>query len=97
MERPVRKIFSPFQIVQQAEENRRYLKAVKDYEEWLELEKESKRLDNERIKLENEEKRALIEAMRKQQNIGGTDNMYDRVKPKEKEKEKSFWRKLWES
>jgi hypothetical protein len=35
--------------------------------------------------------------MRKQQNIGGTDNMYDRVKPKEKEKEKSFWRKLWES
>jgi coproporphyrinogen III oxidase-like Fe-S oxidoreductase len=99
MERPERKIYNFLQIALQAEENRRYEKAMKEYNEWLELEKETKRLENERLKLENEEKRALIEGLRKQQGIGGAKNMYDRVKPEpEQEKTKENWlSKLWKS
>jgi antitoxin component HigA of HigAB toxin-antitoxin module len=94
MERPERKIFPIYQIGNQIREDARYQKALKEYEKWIELENERKRLENEAIRLQNEEKRALVEAMRKQQNIGGVENMYDRVKPEEK---KSFWQKLWES
>jgi len=92
MERPERKIFPIFQIGNQIIEDARYAKALKEYEKWIELENERKRLENEAIKLQNEEKRALVEAMRKQQNIGGSENMYERVKSEEKPK--SFWDKL---
>lgn len=97
MERPVRKIFPPFQFVKQVEENQRYLKAVEDYDKWTELENEKKKLENEALKLENEEKRALIEAMRKQQNIGGSNNMYDRIKPDEQPKKEHWLVKLFKS
>ena len=53
---------------------------MKEYNEWFELEKDRIRLENERLKLENEEKRALVEGLRKKHDIGGTENMYDRVK-----------------
>lgn len=94
MERPERKQYPIWQIGNQVLEDKRYHKAVKDYDEWIKNEHERQRLENERLKLENEEKRALVEGLRKKHDIGGTENMYDRVKNEKIEKPKSFIEKL---
>lgn len=91
MERPERKDVG---FWKQPLENDRYNKAMKEYNEWFELEKDRIRLENERLKLENEEKRALVEGLRKKHDIGGTENMYDRVKNEKVDKPKSFLEKM---
>ena len=55
-------------------------KLIMNYDPNNKILTERLKVENERLKLENEEKRALVEAMRKQQNIGGSDDMYGRVK-----------------
>lgn len=94
MERPERKKVG---FLQQPFENERYNKAMKEYNEWFELEKEAKKLENERLKLENEEKRALVEGLRKKHDIGGSKNMYDRVKPEPEPQKENWFVKLWKS
>ena len=54
-------------------------------------------LENERLKLENEEKRALVEGLRKKHDIGGSKNMYDRVKPEPEPQKENWFVKLWKS
>lgn len=95
MERPERKVYPFYQVGLQVIENQRYAKAVKDYDEWVKLENERKKLENEALKLQNEEKRALVESLRKQQNIGGTENIYDRVKPEPEPPKENWLSKLW--
>ena len=63
----------------------------------VKLEKEAKKLENERLKLENEEKRALVEGLRKKHDIGGSKNMYDRVKPEPEPQKENWFVKLWKS
>jgi hypothetical protein len=94
MEKPERKQFPLFQIGNQILEDKRYHKAVKDYDEWIKNEQERQKLENESLKLQNEEKRALVESLRKQQGLGGSENLYDRVKNEKIEKPKSFLDKL---
>ena len=88
MEKPERKQFPLFQIGNQLLEDKRYHKAVKDYDEWIKNEHERQKLENESLKLQNEEKRALVESLRKQQGLGGSENIYDRV---EKQPEPEHW------
>ena len=95
MERPVRQVFGFFEAGKQFAENDRYSKALKDYEQWIVIDRERQKLENETLKLQNEEKRALVEALRKQQNISGSEYIYDRVKPLPlPEKPQSFFDKL---
>ena len=95
MERPERKIYGFLQIGLQAIEDRRYNKAVKDYDEWVKIDRERQRLENESLKLQNEEKRALVESLRKQQNIGGSENIYDRVKSESESEKSDYIAKSW--
>jgi hypothetical protein len=97
MERPERKILGLLSPLQQIAENQRYIKAEKEYQEWLKIDREKQRLENERLKLENEEKRALVEGLRKQQGLGGSENIYDRVEKQPEPKQEHWFIKLWKS
>ena len=72
-------LHSPFTILQNSVNSNSPKIQQQREQEIFELAKEKIRVEIEKIKLENEEKRALVEILRTQANIGGITEMNNRL------------------